>query len=333
MNIDSIWYGNKTSILTYILLPLSWLFQLISIKRASNQKSIATPYSAPVIVIGNITVGGTGKTPMIQWLAKSLMAENINVGIVSRGYGGKSDQYPVAVTSTTDIGISGDEPGLLARSLNCPIVVDPDRNRAVNYLLKTYSVDVVLSDDGLQHYKMHRDMEIIMLDGSRGFGNQLFLPAGPLRENINRVNKADFLFAKLGQGQDMHASLSNTELTETLNLQNGALKQVLGESALPSGSEIHAVAGIGNPQSYFNELRFRGYQVIEHIFADHHHFSQHDFNNFSHSTIIMTEKDWVKCEALKNSLKNVWVLPVEYQVSEKVKSQMLQQIRHLIFGN
>jgi tetraacyldisaccharide 4'-kinase len=250
----------------------------------------------PVLVIGNIAIGGTGKTPLITYLAKRAGELGLRVGIVSRGYGGQSDTYPLNVTAETPVSQSGDEPKLLTRT-GCPIVVDPKRSRAVQFLKD--DVDLVLSDDGLQHYAMARAGEIVVSDVTRGFGNGWQLPIGPLREPISRLNSVDLC---LVNGEDFivqPVALVNANTGEQAKLDTF------------SNKSVHAIAGIGNPARFFTTLKTLGYMVEEHAFADHHAFVKKDITFSDVLPVVMTEKDWVKCREFSND--NTWFLQVDAQ--------------------
>jgi tetraacyldisaccharide 4'-kinase len=250
----------------------------------------------PVLVIGNIAIGGTGKTPLITYLAKRAGELGLRVGIVSRGYGGQSETYPLNVTAETPVSQSGDEPKLLTRT-GCPIVVDPKRSRAVQFLKD--DVDLVLSDDGLQHYAMARAGEIVVSDVTRGFGNGWQLPIGPLREPISRLNSVDLC---LVNGEDFivqPVALVNANTGEQAKLDTF------------SNKSVHAIAGIGNPARFFTTLKTLGYMVEEHAFADHHAFVKKDITFSDVLPVVMTEKDWVKCREFSND--NTWFLQVDAQ--------------------
>lgn len=304
------WY--KKNWLNYLLLPLSWCYQsIMSIRRWCYQtrwfKSYRSP--APVIVVGNLTVGGTGKTPVVIELAKQLTNLGYKPGIVSRGYGGKAPEYPFLVSNNADVNFSGDEPKLIAKRTNCPVVVDPKRPRAAQFLLNNFSCDIVLSDDGLQHYAMDRDVEIVVQDSQRGNGNSFCLPAGPLREPIKRLASVDYVLTKLQPNVDTVYQLNNPE--KTLELKDF--------------SKVHAVAGIGNPNKFFNLLRDNGVEVIEHPFPDHHRFRAKDLAFNDDLPIIITEKDAVKCDAI--SAPNCWVLAISVTLPEKLYLGLHKQLQ------
>jgi tetraacyldisaccharide 4'-kinase len=281
---------------------------LVFARKQLYELGIFTVYSSdiPVIVIGNITVGGTGKTPLLIGIAKYLQSQGYCPAVVSRGYGGKKQTTPVFVKADAAEAASsvGDEPLLIAKKTNLPVAVCQIRHLAVNAICRRGGVDVILSDDGLQHYQMHRDIEVVCVDGERKFGNGLCLPAGPLREPLSRLQSVDFIISKsidetagdsfelVGQ---MLVSLGSPETTKALS-----------EFA---NQRVHAVAGIANPESFFGLLRSHKLVPTEQAFPDHHAFVASDFQFDEILPVIMTEKDAVKCAGL--GLDNAWYLPVE----------------------
>lgn len=243
-------------------------------------------YGAPVLVVGNLAVGGTGKSPAIQALIRHFQAKGLRCGIVSRGYGGQAPSYPWSVNPEDSAGLCGDEPLLLARSLACPVVVDPDRDRAVRFLIDAHHPDVVISDDGLQHYRLGRNLELVMIDGRRGFGNGRLLPAGPLREPISRLTLVDWVVARehqpLGIAVDGVLSLNPEPPT------NG-VGQVLA-----AGVEVDACAGIGNPDAFFQQMSELGYQIKHRWTPGDHRLLPDDALNSPERPLLITEKDAVK---------------------------------------
>ncbi|MEP4545837.1 MAG: tetraacyldisaccharide 4'-kinase [Saccharospirillum sp.] len=278
------WYVKPLTLVARLLLPLSWLAGLIARRRFRQRHK--GHYGVPVLVVGNLTVGGTGKSPAIQALVSCLQERGVRCGIVSRGYGGHSHHYPLLVTTDTDAGQCGDEPKALAQQLGCPVVVDPDRDRAVRYLVKQYPLDAVISDDGLQHYRMGRDLELIMIDGVRGLGNGQMLPAGPLREPADRIPTVQWRVAK-GQrpaGLDVDAVL-------TLNPQWPVNAQ---GHLLAKNTEIRACAGIGYPQSFYQQLAEQGFRLqATHSPGDHRPVPP-DWLADAGLPLVLTEKDAVK---------------------------------------
>jgi len=274
--------------MAYALLPLSGLYGLFSfLRKRCYQYGIFSSKSCgvPVIVVGNITVGGTGKTPTIIALCDFLKKEGYRPGVVSRGYEGRSPQYPLHITENTDPRWSGDEPRLIYEKTACPVVVDPSRGRAAEYLVKNHLANVILSDDGLQHLALKRDVEIVLVNEKVGFGNGWLLPAGPLREPLSRLKTVDFVLYKS----------KNPEMVSKVDSTIVAIESILSKEPFQGKKTIHAVAGIAFPEAFFEELRGLGFSVVEHAFPDHYDFTLADFKGYEHFPIIMTEKDEVKC--------------------------------------
>lgn len=313
MSLQQSWYARAWWL--QFLRPISWLFRGIASMRAAlyGRQSLRARDAIPVVVIGNITVGGSGKTPLLMALAEELTHRGHRVGIVSRGYGGKAVQYPLSVTTETSPDHCGDEPAMLANKLAVPVVVDPKRNRAVAYLEndKDYACDIILSDDGLQHYAMSRDVEIVVVDAIRGFGNGLCLPAGPLREPLSRLRSVDFL---VSNGKDTQRQLPVeypfvTMLMEPVACVSLSTGERVAIKDFFRKQMLHGVAAIGNPLRFFDSLRAMGSQVIEHPFPDHHRFASTDLNFGDALPVVMTEKDAVKCQNF--SLRNAWYVEVK----------------------
>jgi tetraacyldisaccharide 4'-kinase len=279
-----------------------------------------------VIIVGNITAGGTGKTPVVIWLVRELQRHGFRPGIVSRGYGGSQSGSPMRVDASSDPRIVGDEPVLLARRVNCPIVVDADRVRAAAMLVED-GVDLVVGDDGMQHYRLGRDYEICVIDGARGLGNRRLLPAGPLRESPQRLEQVDQLLVNGHMREDEMRSVTEQNAlqfelvgTEASRL-NGSLTRRLDRFA---GSTVHAVAGIGNPGRFFDLLRLHGIQVIEHPRADHAPLAIDELRFGDKFDVFMTEKDAVK---LGSKLPdNYWYVPVELQMDPALALPLIEQI-------
>jgi tetraacyldisaccharide 4'-kinase len=300
-----------------MLLPLSWLFRLIIIiRRWLYQLKIkkVNRFSVPIIVIGNITVGGTGKTPLVIWLANLLSQQGYKPGIVSRGYKVKNITKPRLITTNSSVTEAGDEPLIIARHTNCPIAITPNRSKAIELLINQHNCNIIISDDGLQHYAMARDIEIVVVDGQRQFGNGWLLPAGPLREPISRLKSVDFVVYNT---VNMHLQPA-TSLTAVNDNQ-----RYLNISELTS-KKVHAVAGIGNPQRFFTTLRQLGLQIIEHPFPDHYNFQKNDIDFDKNSIIIMTEKDAVKCTEISDSRH--WFLPVTVELEKDLTNNILSRI-------
>jgi tetraacyldisaccharide 4'-kinase len=279
----------------------------------------------PVIVVGNLTVGGTGKTPLVAWLAEQLSLSGLRVGIVSRGYG-RSKGEPEAVHAESSWRDVGDEPMLLQITTGCDVVVAQDRFAGAQQLI-ALGVDVVIADDGLQHLRLARDCEIVVIDGARGFGNGRLLPAGPLREPASRVRNASIVVVN---GTAEHASLRNAlEGSLQMSLFGGEVHRVDGLAAPQplehfSGRRVHAVAGIGNPQRFFRDLRAHGIDIVEHPFRDHHPFTAADLTFGDDLPVLMTQKDAVRCRGLENA--RLWYVPVVARFSDSQGRELVDRV-------
>lgn len=317
----SAWYRGHAAL--WLLWPLSLLYGLTSaLRRAAYRAGLLSSqrFPVPVVVIGNITVGGTGKTPLTLALIERLQREGFRPGVVSRGYGGRA-VYPLRVNESVTAAQAGDEPITIFRRTGVPLVVDPKRSRAVAFLLQNTQCDVVLCDDGLQHYALARDIEIAVVDGARGLGNGQWLPAGPLRELPSRLALVDHVVVN-GAGWSWPAA--NEMQLAYLPWQN--LCQAM-QKPPESGNRIHAVAGIGNPQRFFTHLRACGFDVIAHAFADHHVYQASDFSFGDNLPVVMTEKDAVKCQAF--AATTWWFAPISAELPEAFYRQLLEQLQEI----
>lgn len=326
----NLWYQSTPGLISRCLSPLSALLFYVAAKRRDKLAAKAKPFSAHVVVVGNITVGGTGKTPVIIALAKVLHESGLNIGIVSRGYGSQASSYPFFVAPTSDKFEAGDEALLIAKATHFPVCIDANRVAAVEHLLEHYpETHIILSDDGLQHYQLHRDFEIIVIDGKRGLGNVYGLPAGPLREPVSRLKEVDCVLVNGQSDADLDKYLP--QLTEHFHLAPVAWSKVLNDNTkdipvtenLPWQGEVKAVAAIGNPERFFDTLNSLGVKFTPVIFNDHHQFVEQDFAGFTDETIIMTSKDAVKCVAFAKA--NWWHLKVECTSLDSV-SKMIQNL-------
>ncbi|HEY2566222.1 MAG TPA: tetraacyldisaccharide 4'-kinase [Candidatus Aquirickettsiella sp.] len=279
--------------MAYLLWPLSFIYRIfIFVRRKFYQfHFLKINYlSIPIIVVGNITIGGTGKTPVVIALALFLKEKGWRPGIISRGYGGNTKHFPCLVHQNSNAREVGDEPILIAQHTGCPTIIDPDRSRGAKSLLKRSNCNIVISDDGLQHLSLGRDIEIVVVDGERRFGNNFCLPAGPLREPISRLNSVDFIISKgTAQTNEFKLCLIPDYFYQLIQAKNKQSKEYF------LGKKVHAVAGIGNPNQFFKALRKLGLNIIEHPFPDHYLFKPRDFNYGDDAIVIMTEKDAVKC--------------------------------------
>lgn len=324
------WYRKSPWLL--LLWPLSLLVQLLAgLRKASLQKGQATQLVCPVIVVGNITAGGTGKTPLLIALASHLQAQGFKPGIISRGYKSAPSVYPLMVTEETPVNIAGDEPGLIARKTKCPVVIDPKRLNALNHLIESAQVDVVLSDDGLQHYPLPRSFEICVVDGARLFGNGLCLPAGPLRESISRIREVDAVVLN-GQPSESQAALEGAYIMSLQpkflkHMQSGDKKPFAG-APFKMGTKIQAVAGIGNPGRFFALLDALPYPVTAFPFPDHYQYRRADFSSppfDANQPIVMTEKDGIKCESFTDV--RLWTLDIAVKVPEELLETVSSHVR------
>jgi tetraacyldisaccharide 4'-kinase len=303
---DRFW--NTVNPVSLALLPLSLLFRgLVALRRVGYRVGLlrSRRFPVPLIVVGNISVGGTGKTPLVIWLAGHLRRQGWRPGIVSRGYGGRARRWPQQVRPDSDTAIVGDEAVMLAARTGCPMCVGPDRPAAVQALLAHTAVDIVIADDGLQHYALGRDLEIAVVDGGRRLGNGFLLPAGPLREPASRLKTVDMVVVN-GQGSEGEYAMKLFQ--PQLRALHGDGRAQLDDFA---GRAVHAVAGIGNPQRFFELLARHAIEVRAHAFADHHAFTRADLAFDDGLPVLMTEKDAVKCRRLP--CRDCWVVQVEAQ--------------------
>lgn len=323
--IARIWSGESP--LWLLLLPLSWLYGLVSgairlLYRLGLKRAWRAP--VPVVVVGNLTAGGNGKTPVVIWLVEQLQKRGIRPGVVSRGYGGKAATYPLLLNAQTTTTEAGDEPVLISQRTGAPVAVSPVRSDAVKALLAEHSVQIIITDDGLQHYALARDKEIVVIDGVRRFGNGWWLPAGPMRERASRLKTVDAIIVNGGvakQGEipmQLHPGLA-------VNLLTGERREV---AALPN---LVAMAGIGHPPRFFATLEQSGARLDKCIpLADHQAFTPEQVDAFTASgqTLIMTEKDAVKCRAFAK--ENWWYLPVDAELSGEQPEQLLKELMALV---
>lgn len=302
---DFIWY--KDHFIGLLLLPFGMIFfDVVRFRRYLYRIGVFRKKTlpVPVVVVGNITVGGTGKTPLVIWLANYLKQQGYKPGIISRGYGGQATKWPQRVDADSDPLLVGDEALMIANNTNCPMAVGPHRVAAAQYLLVNSDCNVILSDDGLQHYALNRDFEIAVVDGLRRFGNGYCLPAGPLREPISRIREVDMVICNGPAEEDFEYSMQVHGDT-AVNLLNGEQASLSSFS----GRSCHAIAGIGNPQRFFQLLLDADVTFDTRIFADHYHYQQGDIDFNDEKPVLMTEKDAVKCVSIAQ--QNYWFVPVQ----------------------
>lgn len=309
------------------LAPLAFVYCLVARARAAAyRRGWLRVARLPVttVVVGNLSVGGTGKTPLVIALARDLRARGFAPGIVARGYRAARGPFPRAVTPSTPAGEGGDEPVLLARATGCPVFIGPDRPAAARALLAAHRCDVLLSDDGLQHYRLARDVEIAVIDGRRRHGNGLCLPAGPLREPVSRLARVDLRVLQ-GEPRAGERRLSLRPV-DAVDVRDGARSRPFSAFT----GRVHAVAGVGNPARFFDMLRGLGLEIMEHPFPDHHRFRPNDLRFDDGNSVIMTEKDAVKCAPFVPD--DAWYLRVRPEVDPSVIDFIAEKIRKGTYG-
>ena len=320
------WYEGHPALA--LLRPLEALYRsVVQRKRARFLAGDGEIYRAPVplIVVGNVTVGGTGKTPLILWLVEQCQARGLRVGVVSRGYGAKPPSLPWRVMAEHSAEQAGDEPLLIVQRSGVPLMIDPDRGRAARALLAEEPLDLLLSDDGLQHYRLARDLELVLIDAARGLGNGRCLPAGPLREPAERLQSVDACLYN-GAPSDPQGGYAFTLVPSALiNLRSGERRPL---DHFPPGQAVHAVAGIGNPQRFFTTLEALHWRPVAHAFADHATYSAELLRFSPALPLVMTEKDAVKCRAF--AADDWWYLAVDAQPSVAFRTWFDAQLDHLL---
>lgn len=320
------WYNGHPALT--LLRPLECLYRrVVNGKRARFVAGQGDIYKAPVpvIVVGNITVGGTGKTPLILWMIDYCRRRGLRVGVVSRGYGARPPSLPWRVLAQHSADQVGDEPLLIVKRTGVPLMIDPDRAQAVRGLLAQEPLDLILTDDGLQHYRLARDLELVLIDAARGLGNRRCLPAGPLREPMERLQSVDALLYN-GASEDRDDGYAfKLQPSALVNLLTGERQPV---DYFPAGQALHAVAGIGNPQRFFNTLEGLHWWPVPHAFADHAVFSPQALAFTPDLPLVMTEKDAVKCSSF--AAANWWYLAVEAVPSAAFVSWFDSQLNRLL---
>jgi len=321
---------NLSSILLY---PLSLIFcALAGLRRLLYKYHLLSSYRSPVpiIVAGNISVGGNGKTPLVMHLVESLKAKGFHPGVVSRGYGAKNKALKkyqqILVDISKEAQLFGDEPWMIAARTGIPVVIGTKRSQAVQYLLENHTCDIVISDDGMQHYAMQRDYEICVIDAKYLFGNQYCLPAGPLREKVARLKEVDLLVYNGLDNKPLELYADKSCIMQlkfqSMVALNDRTKQKNIETL--SGDSVHAIAGIGQPSRFFQQLKQYNIHVIEHSFDDHHEYVLDELTFSDKLPVIMTEKDAVKCQ--KFNLENTWYIPVTAELTEDIVERIIATI-------
>lgn len=337
-------YWQTINIVSVLLSPVSLLYcSLVVMRRWMYQVGLLRSYqsSLPIIVVGNIYIGGNGKTPFVIWLVKQLKSAGYKPGIVSRGYGALIDKntdlaFPRQVNLQQDQLLFSDEPVLIQQSTDCPVSIDPVRTHAVQKIEQATDCDIIISDDGMQHYAMSRDIEINISDAKRLYGNGLCLPAGPLREGRQRLNSVDYHVFNISRLQAQASTFEDrTAENEFYMVYELNTLQPLsgGESSAVSlndlkGKTVHAVAGIGEPDNFFSLLRDYGLTIIEHPFADHYQYQAEDLIFSEPYPIIMTEKDAVKCRSLSpdDTIPDCWFLPIQAKLDDGLIASIIKQL-------
>ncbi len=311
---DDIWYGSQP--VPWHLSLLEKLYRPLAAAHRRIGQINAGEAGVPVVVIGNLTAGGSGKTPLLIHLVNLLKTE-FSIGVISRGYGSSAGRGPIAVSPDTDPASVGDEPQMIWQHTGVPVVVGSDRLRAAQALVNGQQVDLIFSDDGLQHHKLKRDLEVVVMDATRGFGNRRLIPAGPLREPLSRLDSVDFL-------------IENGSI-QSMSLVPGQAAQLSGDGRKPladfADKPVHAVAGIGHPERFFCMLEDAGLTVNRHPFDDHHNYQPNDLSALKNETVLTTAKDATKLHHL--GLTNCWVVPVSVTLAPDVARPLVQAIRSL----
>lgn len=307
--LEHAWY--QPSAWTLPLVPLSGLTALVARRRLARHRRLRQNPPVPVIVVGNITVGGTGKTPLVAALVAEAYARGYRPAVISRGYRAHPPAFPWTVDVDNAADIAGDEPLLLARETGAPVIIDPDRQRAMRHAIAAHGADLIISDDGLQHYRLPRSFEIAVIDGQRGLGNGRCLPAGPLREPADRLADVDMC---VSNGKLESRPASDLPDSIVMTLQPGEPRRVSDDQGMPLADFLRAyprvvgAAGIGHPGRFFHTLRECGFEVMERPFPDHHAYTAQDLELSGEAALLMTAKDAVKCRSFANDQH--WYLPV-----------------------
>jgi len=320
-----LWYEEHP--LAKFLVPFSWVYcAAIQLRHAAFISGMlpCKNVDIPVIIVGNISVGGTGKTPLIIWLSDYLIRHGYRPGIISRGYGGKPVKRPQQVRPDSNPLLVGDEPVLLARRTGCPVAVSAKRYTAARELLEHTDCNILLLDDGLQHLSLDRDMEIAAIDGDRRFGNGYCLPAGPLREPVSRLSSVDIIVSTGKARKNEHLMLY--EYGDLYSLYDGNTRKPGSLGA----QEAHVVTGIGNPSRMYSYLRSCNIRLIRHEYPDHYRFTPGDVFFDDDLPVVMTEKDAVKCEAF--ATKNMWYLPIRAILADTFEHRLAVLLKEITDG-
>lgn len=327
--IDSIWSGKNK--LYWFLVPFSWLYGWgVLIRRMAYKYGFFSTYtsSMPIVVVGNLSVGGNGKTPLVLYLIEQFKQQNKKVAVITRGYGGKSHRYPFIIDDSMTVSETGDEPLLIYQRTQIPVAVSPKRKDGIKLLERMHpDLDVIISDDGLQHYQMNRQIEIVVIDAQKQLGNGYYLPAGPLRETKSRLESVDFVIMN-GEYSKTIKPL-NIQKIYTMELAGNQFKSLLNDEIKRANQMNNAVAiaGIGNPIRFFMTLNQLGVDIAKTVaFPDHHHYKQEEITALinDEQPVLMTEKDKVKC--IHFAQKNWWYLPVNAHLPSEFMANLLSKL-------
>ena len=316
--LNHLWYGK--SAVAKLLLPISFVFSAAARSRKNKQLKQQIKFRVPVVVIGNISVGGTGKTPMTIFLVEELTKIGLRVGVATRGYGG-SLKSTTRVQQSHNAETVGDEPWLMYTRLDAPIVIGADRVNVIATLIDKYSCNIVVCDDGLQDYRFFHDVEICMVDGQRLYGNQHLLPAGPLRESIQRIDACDFVVVNSKSVPEISMDSMQICFDGLININNPEETKLLSDFV---NDKVHAIAGIANPDKFFELLKQEGLSIVEHVFPDHARYNKQELSFDDGAPVIMTEKDAVKC--LHLNIDNAWYLPVSAKLPDNFIARLQSKL-------
>ena len=326
--IEQAWYQCATWL--RLLRPLSLLYRFISKRRRARLTKQAVIFDVPVVVVGNISVGGTGKTPLLIYLVNLAKSLGLNPGVVSRGYGGQASNYPILVSNLTSADRVGDEPQMIFDKTGVPVVVDPNRVTACQSLIDQHAVDIIFSDDGLQHYQMGRQFEIAVIDSVRGLGNQQLMPEGPLREEVSRLDEVDLVVLN-GEGPFSRPGSLSYRLRPSAfrHLASGETKALHVEEL--GGKTVFALAGIGNPSRFFDTLSVLGLELKTIPLRDHAQITKELLSQYRSLPLVMTDKDAVKCQSIAPD--NCWALSVEAEFAPQETEHLAQLLKQIVNPN
>jgi len=324
------WYQGAAWLL--LLRPLEWLYLLLRWLHQTGRHTVADN-PLPLVVVGNLNMGGVGKTPLVAALVEHFQRQGWRPAVISRGYRAMAQQFPHLVNTTDTASYTGDEPLMLHRMTGAPVVIDPQRHRACQWLARNTNCNVVISDDGLQHPGLQADIAIVVVDGSRGFGNGRCLPAGPLREPLIRLCSIDLVVVNGIANKRLCWQLRRAGQTSyaIIQPQLQTLFRVVDDQPVPwpdIGKPVRAIAAVGDPQRFFEQLESMGYQIEGHAFGDHHAYSAKDFPWQDQVPLLMTAKDAVKCKALVADARQAWFYcPQSLSLPDQLKQLLGQRLQ------